>query len=189
MYHVSSVPRPSLGRFLAQCVWFGASRGAVYGLVCGAGYGAIYFFLASFAGAVGLLFGFVVGIFAVAIGLAFGTAVGMLDGFICGLVLYHKSTISIDRADIFCGWIGIFSFLACVIGGYALGGTDRLFGGSQRSGLDFFDWDNVVIVLIPALIAGICGYAATGRLLRWYTQYWVLEPESAALQPTSQQIY
>ncbi len=188
MYRVSAVPRPALGRFLAQCVWFGASRGARYGLICGSLYGSIYFFFGGlFGGAAGLLFGFVVGIFAIPLGLAFGTAVGILDGFICGLVLYHKSTISIDRADIFCGWIGIFSFLACVIGGYVLGGADRLLGGSHRSGIDFFDADNVVVVIIPALIAGICGYRASGDLLRWYSRVW-FEPESAALKHARKRI-
>jgi hypothetical protein len=156
MYRVSSIPRPALGRFLAQCVGFGFRRGARYGLIWGAGYGALFYLVGAVVGA--------------PIGLAFGAAVGALDGLICGLVLYHKSTIFTDRQFAFRCLISIFSFLACVIGSQIV-----LYGQDT-----YHPWIYVSmsVVILPSLIAGICGYRATGELLRWYVKRWVLgEPE------------
>jgi len=163
MYRVSSIPRPPLVAFLLKCAWFGASRGALYGLLCGAGYGVFFYII-------GALFGG-------PIGLAFGAVVGALDGLICGVILYRKLTIftaDLDpaaisgRIRVFKAWMGAFTCLACLIGGYLVTDDYRPFAFRR-----LVDEGHLAFVIIPSLIAGICGYAATGRLLRWYVSRWV----------------
>jgi hypothetical protein len=163
MYRVSSIPRPPLASFLLHCMWYGASRGALYGLIWGTAYGAIF-----------LLIGAVIG---APVGLVFGFVVGALDGLICGGILYRSRTIftaELDQATIsarsgaFKTWMGLFTCLACLVGGYLVLSGGRVIG--LRS---FFNGGALYMVLIPSLIAGLCGYAAIGRLLRWYVQRWV----------------
>jgi hypothetical protein len=163
MYRVSSIPRPPLASFLLHCMWYGSSRGALYGFVWGAAYGAIF-----------LLIGAVIG---APVGLAFGFVVGALDGLICGAILYRSRTIftaELDQATIsarsrtFKAWMGLVTSMACLIGGYLVLG-----GGRVISLPRFFNNGALYLVLIPSLIAGLCGYAAVGRLLRWYMRCWI----------------
>ncbi len=175
MYHVPNTPRPALLPFLARCLWFGASRGAIYGLIWGAGYGLLFYLI-------GALFGG-------PIGLVFGAALGGIDGLICGVIVYRMgASLTADSQLALRLWMGIFSFFACVVGGYMLIYPDRLFSTVRQVGLWEFTGGHLFFIFIPALIAGLCGYAATGRLLRWYTRPWVLGAKSADLQLARQPI-
>jgi hypothetical protein len=163
MYHVSSIPRPPLVMFMLHCMWYGASRGALYGLGWGAAYGVLFYVIGALIGApVGLVFGFVV---------------GALDGLICGGILYRSRTIftaELDQATIsarsraFKAWMGLFTCVACLIGGYVVLG-----GGRAISLRAFFNEGALSFVIMPSLIAGLCGYSAIGRLLRWYMRRWM----------------
>jgi hypothetical protein len=180
MYHVSAVPRPPLVPFLLHCIWFGASRGALYGLICGAVYG-VFFYL------IGSLFGG-------PIGLVFGAVVGAIDGLICGVILHRRLTIftaELDQATIsgrmrvFKAWMGAFSFLACLFGGILMVDPVSTFSIER-----LMNTANLFFVVVPSLIAGLCGYSATGRLLRWYVRRWVLgDVESAALKHARNRVY
>ncbi len=175
MYHVPNTPRPVLLPFLARCLWFGASRGAIYGLIWGAGYGLLFYIIGALLGG--------------PIGLVFGAALGGIDGLICGVIVYRLgASLTADSQLALRLWMGIFSFFACVFGGqitmYGQGGYSAYVWNLS------FLWrgESIIFIIIPALIAGLCGYAATGRLLRWYTRPWVLGAKSADLQLARQPI-
>lgn len=166
MYRVSSVPRPSLVPFLLQCVWFGAMRNALYGLLCGAGYGAFFFLIGAFYGA--------------PIGLAFGAVVGALNGLICGVILYGRMFCFSDEPDqpstsdqsrVFRAWMGGFSFVSCLIGGLLVF-TD---GRSVAIG-ELLNASSLFFVIIPSLIAGLCGDLTAGHLLEWSKHRFVSQP-------------
>jgi hypothetical protein len=175
MYHVPTTPRPSFARVLIHSIWYGALHGALYGLGCGTVYGAFF-----------MLFG---AIYGAPIGLAFGTAVGVADGLICGAVLYRSTlrhTSDLDQHVIFARetplrcFIAGFSFLFCAIGGHIYYYGDQLMEEIQFYGLAFFKGDSLAFILIPSMIAAICGYSASGQMLRWYLNRWVLDEQNSA---------
>jgi hypothetical protein len=182
MYHVPTTPRPSFARVIIHSIWYGASRGALYGLGCGAIYGALFMLVGAIYGA--------------PIGLAFGTAVGVADGLICGIVLYLltiRHATDLDQRVIFAHetllrcFIAGFSFLFCAVGGHIYYYGDRLVERMQRYGIGtaFFKGESLTLIIIPSVIAAICGYVASGQLLRWYLDRWVLDAQdSAALRHT-----
>jgi hypothetical protein len=180
MYHVPTTPRPSFARVIIHSIWYGAVHGAIYGLGCGTFYGALW-----------LIFG---AIYGAPIGLAFGTAVGVADGLIIGAVLY-RSTLrhasDLDQRVIFARetslrcFIAGFSFLFCAVGGHIYYYGDRLVERIQRYGTiqAFLKGDSLGMIIIPSVIAAICGYVASGQMLRWYLNRWVLaEPAGATLR-------
>ena len=163
MYRVSSIPRPPLASFILHCMWYGASRGALYGLGWGAAYGVLFYVIGAVIGA--------------PVGLVFGAVVGALDGLICAIILYRSRTIftaELDKETIsarsrtFKTWMGLLTCLACLLGGFII------LGGGRVSSLPYaFSGPALFFVLLPSLIAGLCGYAAVGRLLRWYMRRWM----------------
>ena len=174
MYHVPTTPRPSFVRVLIHSVCYGAVHGAIYGLGCGTIYGAFFMLVGAVIGA--------------PVGLAFGTAVGVADGLICGIVLYcstirHASDL--DQRVIFALEISLrcfiagFSFLFCTIGGHIYSYGDQLAERIQRYGTvqAFFKSASLGMIIIPSVIAAICGYVASGQMLRWYLNRWVLQPQ------------
>jgi len=178
MYHVPTTPRPSFARVIIHSIWYGAVHGAIYGLGCGTFYGALWMIFGAMYGA--------------PIGLAFGTAVGVADGLICGAVLY-RSTIrpaaDLDQHVIFARetslrcFIAGFSFLFCAIGGHIYYYGEELLGLIQRYGMAFFRGESLTLIIIPSMIAAVCGYVASGQMLRWYLNRWVVdEQDSVALR-------
>jgi hypothetical protein len=83
MYHVPPTSRPRLGLLLIDCLWYGARRGAFYGLCGGAAYGAFW-----------LIIGAVIG---GPIGFVLGSVVGALHGLICAWPDLRRDYPSLER--------------------------------------------------------------------------------------------
>jgi hypothetical protein len=191
MYHVPTTPRPPLARTIIRCLGYGASRGACCGLSCGAFYGlGVGTFMGLMAtSGVGIIFFMAGTITGGLIGLAAGAALGALVGMICGVMLHHRApayfnniganglSAAAQRLRIA---ITLSSTMAYVVGGYVLQYGDHLLERMQQQGLLFLLGAGLWMTIIPSLIAGLCGYVVTGRLLRRYVNRWVTKPRRKA---------
>ncbi len=187
MDRVPTPPRPPLLLFLTRCLWFGTLRGALYGMACGAGYGVLFLLIgALYVTPYGALFLPIGALFGALIGLVFGAAAGMIDGLLYGLLLYfstNRFATALDqralfaRQRIFRGFIAGFSFLVCGIGGYIYyygAGPLKLIQLYSRG---MVNNQSIFFIIIPSLVAGICGYFMTGHMLQWYLNSLVFEAQ------------
>ncbi|HYF66296.1 MAG TPA: hypothetical protein VD886_25930 [Herpetosiphonaceae bacterium] len=168
MYSVPTRPRARLLPFVLQCMGIAARRSAFYGFIGGGLAGACFLIIGALVGA--------------PVGLALGAIVGSISGLLCGVILYRwpalfsaslgEAAITARAHALRC-FISVVLGLLCLIGVHSIVTPDAPFPPPALGG--GLNW---VIMLIPALIAGICSHKASGHVLEWYLDHRVFGPQS-----------